>query len=171
MLTMKLFRDAEELKALKIEDCKDGEVSTQLLDELKTFCKDGSYACIAAPQVGINKRLFVLEDQVYINPYIEEISEKGGSVFEVCENFPDRRIESVRYSWVEISYLENGQPASKRFKEDEAQYVQFCMDWLEKTMGKVVETLKQPTVVNEVEIGRNDPCKCGSGKKYKKCCG
>ncbi|MGB2727569.1 MAG: SEC-C metal-binding domain-containing protein [Halobacteriota archaeon] len=22
----------------------------------------------------------------------------------------------------------------------------------------------------EKEIGRNDPCPCGSGKKYKKCC-
>ena len=21
------------------------------------------------------------------------------------------------------------------------------------------------------KIGRNEPCKCGSGKKYKKCCG
>ena len=27
------------------------------------------------------------------------------------------------------------------------------------------------TVVKEVKIGRNDPCTCGSGKKYKKCCG
>jgi hypothetical protein len=26
------------------------------------------------------------------------------------------------------------------------------------------------TVVNEDKIGRNDPCPCGSGKKYKKCC-
>ena len=24
---------------------------------------------------------------------------------------------------------------------------------------------------NNQEIGRNDPCPCGSGKKYKKCCG
>ncbi|UCD30957.1 MAG: SEC-C domain-containing protein [Desulfobacterales bacterium] len=23
----------------------------------------------------------------------------------------------------------------------------------------------------EEKIGRNDPCSCGSGKKYKKCCG
>ncbi|QGS69357.1 hypothetical protein CV093_16855 [Oceanobacillus sp. 143] len=23
----------------------------------------------------------------------------------------------------------------------------------------------------KVKIGRNDPCPCGSGKKYKKCCG
>ncbi len=26
------------------------------------------------------------------------------------------------------------------------------------------------TVVNENKVGRNDPCPCGSGKKYKKCC-
>ncbi len=30
---------------------------------------------------------------------------------------------------------------------------------------------KPQTVVKEVRIGRNDPCICGSGKKYKKCCG
>ena len=23
----------------------------------------------------------------------------------------------------------------------------------------------------EVKVGRNDPCPCGSGKKFKKCCG
>jgi preprotein translocase subunit SecA len=27
------------------------------------------------------------------------------------------------------------------------------------------------TIRNKDEIGRNDPCPCGSGKKYKKCCG
>lgn len=27
------------------------------------------------------------------------------------------------------------------------------------------------TVVREKKIGRNDPCPCGSGKKYKFCCG
>lgn len=26
-------------------------------------------------------------------------------------------------------------------------------------------------IVNQVKLGRNDPCSCGSGKKYKKCCG
>lgn len=31
---------------------------------------------------------------------------------------------------------------------------------------------KPVTVVNEgPKIGRNDPCPCGSGKKFKKCCG
>jgi hypothetical protein len=27
-----------------------------------------------------------------------------------------------------------------------------------------------PYIKPEKEIGRNDPCPCGSGKKYKKCC-
>lgn len=32
--------------------------------------------------------------------------------------------------------------------------------------------VKVQTVVHEgPKIGRNDPCPCGSGKKYKKCCG
>lgn len=30
---------------------------------------------------------------------------------------------------------------------------------------------KQATVRNGQKIGRNDPCPCGSGKKYKNCCG
>ncbi len=33
------------------------------------------------------------------------------------------------------------------------------------------EAKKQNTIVKGPKIGRNDPCPCGSGKKYKKCCG
>jgi len=35
--------------------------------------------------------------------------------------------------------------------------------------GKVVTG--EPVVRSEPKVGRNDPCPCGSGKKYKKCCG
>ena len=31
-------------------------------------------------------------------------------------------------------------------------------------------TAKQPKI-NKNKVGRNDPCPCGSGKKYKQCCG
>ena len=37
-----------------------------------------------------------------------------------------------------------------------------------------LEILQQTTstiVVSDEKPGRNDPCSCGSGKKYKKCCG
>lgn len=37
------------------------------------------------------------------------------------------------------------------------------------TNGKAPESFQ---IVNtEPKVGRNDPCVCGSGKKYKKCCG
>ena len=31
--------------------------------------------------------------------------------------------------------------------------------------------LNPPKPAISKKIGRNDPCSCGSGKKYKKCCG
>ena len=34
-----------------------------------------------------------------------------------------------------------------------------------------VEKKKQAPIINDNKVGRNDPCPCGSGKKYKKCCG
>ncbi|MCT4606457.1 MAG: SEC-C metal-binding domain-containing protein [Marinisporobacter sp.] len=38
-----------------------------------------------------------------------------------------------------------------------------------KLLGYKVENTK--TITKDKEIGRNDSCSCGSGKKYKKCCG
>lgn len=36
-----------------------------------------------------------------------------------------------------------------------------------------LEILLNPpkTMIAEEKVGRNEPCPCGSGKKYKKCCG
>jgi len=33
------------------------------------------------------------------------------------------------------------------------------------------DTPANQTIRHETKVGRNDPCPCGSGKKYKKCCG
>jgi hypothetical protein len=37
--------------------------------------------------------------------------------------------------------------------------------WASASSGKV-ETFRRPSA----KVGRNDPCPCGSGKKFKKCC-
>lgn len=43
---------------------------------------------------------------------------------------------------------------------------------LDGTMAPKTSTPQNQTVINnEPRIGRNDPCPCGSGKKYKQCCG
>ncbi|MBQ1214773.1 MAG: SEC-C domain-containing protein [Firmicutes bacterium] len=41
----------------------------------------------------------------------------------------------------------------------------------EKRLEIVKNYKRSKTVVKDKEPGRNDPCPCGSGKKYKKCCG
>lgn len=41
----------------------------------------------------------------------------------------------------------------------------------EKRKELYLEQKKSGTVVKAHKVGRNDPCPCGSGKKYKKCCG
>ena len=39
------------------------------------------------------------------------------------------------------------------------------------TAGADTGEAKKPVVNKNKKVGRNDPCPCGSGKKYKKCCG
>ncbi|MBF7096945.1 SEC-C metal-binding domain-containing protein [Alkalibacter mobilis] len=41
----------------------------------------------------------------------------------------------------------------------------------EKRKAITKEYNRSKTIVKENKVGRNDPCPCGSGKKYKKCCG
>ena len=48
----------------------------------------------------------------------------------------------------------------------EAIWAVYDLRELWKTMGVRIETVRK-----EATPGRNDPCSCGSGKKYKKCCG
>lgn len=45
------------------------------------------------------------------------------------------------------------------------------LDLLDFAIPLPKNPLNHKTIVNEVKVGRNDPCPCGSGKKYKKCCG
>jgi preprotein translocase subunit SecA len=40
-----------------------------------------------------------------------------------------------------------------------------------ESFGLVREVPTQKPIINNDKIGRNDSCPCGSGKKYKKCCG
>lgn len=58
----------------------------------------------------------------------------------------------------------------------DADYLYTLPEWEdvlseERRIEIVKEFKRSRTVHKEKEPGRNDPCPCGSGKKYKKCCG
>lgn len=50
------------------------------------------------------------------------------------------------------------QQLADRWKKEQAQFAKR-------------EAVKQAIQRGEIEVGRNDPCPCGSGRKFKKCCG
>lgn len=64
--------------------------------------------------------------------------------------------------WFSRPHLEPEEPSQVEFPGGEGESLEFS------------ETLFEPPVpiVNVApKVGRNEPCPCGSGKKYKKCCG
>ena len=66
-------------------------------------------------------------------------------------------------------------------KEDTVKYIYHVMPQAEikrKQVARVTGeghggdgTLEKKPVVKKDKVGRNEPCPCGSGKKYKACCG
>ncbi|HIE25784.1 TPA: hypothetical protein EYP66_00685 [Candidatus Poribacteria bacterium] len=60
-------------------------------------------------------------------------------------------------------------PAYKTFFEYSHQrFIDLSRRALEKQRGSSVESSKPSE--KRKKVGRNDPCPCGSGKKYKRCC-
>ena len=61
------------------------------------------------------------------------------------------------------------QEARQRKQTDMSKYQTSRTDALEA--GSNTQTPNREPVKVEMKIGRNDPCPCGSGKKYKSCHG
>ncbi|MFQ5422627.1 MAG: SEC-C metal-binding domain-containing protein [Phycisphaerae bacterium] len=55
----------------------------------------------------------------------------------------------------------------ERKREQKENYVKGLPGEDDAPLPPPVDTIKNP----QTGPGRNDPCPCGSGKKYKKCCG
>ena len=64
-----------------------------------------------------------------------------------------------------VSYTENG---VRQEHHERSSFRKTGGTWY-FTNGKVLPT--RPVVRSGPKAGRNDPCPCGSGKKFKKCCG
>jgi uncharacterized protein len=66
----------------------------------------------------------------------------------------------------ELAEVEDPRKAHKLALEIEANLPAIHRFWLPRR-SSAVETIRR----EEPKVGRNDDCPCGSGKKFKKCCG
>jgi hypothetical protein len=77
--------------------------------------------------------------------------------------------DEIRYKFTEL-YIEMSRDCRIRDNRGHDYYEMVALMSL-KNGGGAGSTKKNSTKVRRVKIGRNDPCPCGSGKKYKNCCG
>lgn len=84
-------------------------------------------------------------------------------------------LESIEKS-EEINLNINFEKLYYNMVDAKAEYLYNIKEWEdildEETRKELFKNGRESkTVVNENKVGRNDPCPCGSGKKYKKCHG
>ena len=166
------------------------EIATELFEILN---KRQYGVGLAANQVGIDAQVAVVnvrEPLILINPkYVE----KGNEIpyYEGCLSFHGKGVNTKRYDSVVIK---TEQEDSSWYFSGAANPIDGKGSWEKQQQNKndaelrLLETIcvqheidhlngitimdrqMVTTITKEKQIGRNDPCHCGSGKKYKKCC-
>ena len=126
----------------------------------------------------LNNKIDVVEGVV------SELAAKYGVSNEIFMGFMDGINESIEES-LDLEAIEADTQVSIKIDWEKLYYNMLAAEahWLYELEGwngiLSPETRKTITkdynrsriVVKENKIGRNDPCPCGSGKKYKNCCG
>ena len=155
--------------------------------------KRGDGIGLAANQVGIDAQVAVVnvpEPLVLINPKIIH-KEVEIPFYEGCLSYPGKGVNTNRYRDVIISteqsesdwYFsgaavpkdskgswekEHSNNKDEQIRLLESVCVQHEIDHLNGVI--CMDRKRDTTIVKDRKVGRNEPCPCGSGKKYKKCC-
>jgi uncharacterized protein len=136
---------------------------------------------------------FVQEKEVYkdilgnkdvvVKGTIKELADKYNMEVLTMVGFLDGINDSLKVSNpidtfeedTEVSLEYDPELLYKNMVEAKADWLYGLEEWndilTERQKELYREQKKSGTIVKEKKIGRNDPCPCGSGKKYKFCCG
>ena len=115
---------------------------------------------------------------------VKELAEKYGQEVLTMVGFLDGINESLkepnpietRDEDTQVSLAFDKEKLYKNMVAAKADWLYELPQWKEiyseEELKKLYKEQKESgTIRKEKKIGRNDPCPCGSGKKYKKCCG
>ena len=132
---------------------------------------------------GIYQEILKTPDQP-LEGTVKELAERFDTEISMIVGFLDGISESLKEA-IPLDTLEEDTFVSVKIDVEKLYYnmVGARAEWLyelpewdnilseEKRKELYREQKSSTTVVKPPKIGRNDPCPCGSGKKYKKCCG
>ena len=165
-----IVTDIEKLreKSSEINLGQINHLNSSLVLEMKELLERSNGVGLSAIQVGVAQRLFIMKTNrgevlTIFNPKIidkyDEITVPG----EGCLSLPGKRVNTRRYKYIEAEWNENRKIRHGVFLDMEAVIFQHEHNHL----SGILMTDRQ---VQGQKVGRNAPCPCGSGKKYKKCC-
>lgn len=131
----------------------------------------------------IYEKLLSNPDEV-VKGTVKELAEKFGQEVLTMIGFLDGINESLLIE-IDLDTVEEDTVVSLAFDKERLykNMVAAKADWLyelpqwkeifsEEELKKFYKEQKESTTIRKPKkIGRNDQCPCGSGKKYKKCCG
>ena len=166
-------KDAE-VAALKASNAKVDSVSYLLgVNYGMMFKGNGFFDEMSEVNMDELKKGITLRSFGQHNPVVEYRME-GFDMFEV-------KVNSIKEDFVKACYNVTVQTSAERknvmgsgegHKDEFADEPMMAGDMPEQTQVPERERRKPETVRRDApKVGRNDPCPCGSGKKYKHCCG
>ncbi|MBD8512444.1 YchJ family protein [Photobacterium sp. CAU 1568] len=100
-----------------------------------------------------------------------------------AEQYRDAIADSINSEWLGLEVVSSqiasdtqGYVEFKAFYRDENQ--EYCLHEKSRFLREMIGNIPQwfyidgeyPEATEPLKVGRNDPCTCGSGKKFKKCC-
>lgn len=101
-------------------------------------------------------------------------------MYDIQQAYDDELVElfHIRMDSVQNALAEGKEEVLRNFRRHRGGMIEDTIDeihWWACFEQNSHSDYKRPTPVNQpivkkTKIGRNDPCPCGSGKKYKKCC-
>lgn len=129
---------------------------------------------LAAPQIGIAKNIAIIRLGPNININLVNCKIAQGfdpQLFkdEGCLSFPGRVETTTRFTEI---YIINNLVSPHSFIATGILAV-VCQHELDHLNSILIMDRKAPNkepIISKKKTGPNDPCVCGSGKKYKKCC-
>jgi SEC-C motif-containing protein len=70
-------------------------------------------------------------------------------------------------SYVEFTAFFNGEGGAEGALQEKSEFQRIGGNWI---FARTLRNGPAPLKSSAPKVGRNDPCPCGSGKKYKQCC-
>ena len=110
---------------------------------------------------------FLIEKNIYEQLLSNPDEVVKGTVKELAEEMEEDTVVTLAYD-KELLY-KNMVDAKADWLYNLPMWDEIFTEEQKKTL--YMEQKKSGTVIKGKKIGRNDPCPCGSGKKYKYCCG